>query len=79
MENENWREGEFFFLSLLLSKIYGNRIIGFHRNKRQKLRVSTKILAFRQTLRGREFSYLCYFYPKGHLMAWDFLRDRERL
>ena len=25
------------------------------------LRVGTKILEFRQTPRGREFSYLCYF------------------
>ena len=51
----------------LLSKIYGNRTIGFHRNKRQsrsthrELRVGTKILEFHQTSRGREFSYLGYF------------------
>ena len=45
---------------------------------RRELHMGTKILAFRQTPRGREFSYLCYFYPKGHLMAWDFLRGRER-
>ena len=35
-------------------------------------------LAFRQTLRYREFSYLCYFYLKGHLMAWEFLKGHER-
>ena len=38
-----------------LSKIYGNRTIGFHRSKRQsrsthrEQRVGTKILKFRQT------------------------------
>ena len=51
----------------LLSKIYGNRIVGFSRSKRKirsthyELRVGTKILEFRQTLRGREFSYFDYF------------------
>ena len=61
------REKDFFFLSLFLSKIYENRTVGFHRSKRQslsmqrELRVGTKILEFRQTPRGREFSYLCYF------------------
>ena len=35
-------------------------------------------LGFCQTPRGKEFSYLCYFYPKGHLMAWDWLRGCER-
>ena len=51
----------------LLSKIYGNRTVGFHRSKRQsrsmhrELHVSTKILEFRQTPRVREFSYLEYF------------------
>ena len=74
----------FFFLFASFSKIYGNWTIGFHRSKRQsrskhrELRVGTKILAFHQTPRAREFSYLCYFYPKGHLMAWDLLRGRER-
>ena len=29
----------------------------------------TKILEFRQTPRDREFSYLCYFKSKGHLMV----------
>ena len=32
--------------------------------------MGTKILTFCQTPRGKEFFYLCYFYPKGHLMAW---------
>ena len=51
----------------LLSKIYGNRTVGFRRSKRQsrsthrELRVGTKILEFHQTPRGREFSYLDYF------------------
>ena len=51
----------------LLSKIYGNRTLGFSRSKRQsrsmhrELHVGTKILEFRQTPRGREFSYLGYF------------------
>ena len=61
------REKDFFFLSSLLSKIYGNQTVGFRRGRRQsrstqrELRMGTKILVFRQTLRGREFSYLCYF------------------
>ena len=81
---EREREKIFFFLSLLLSKIYGNRTIGFCQSKRQsqsthrELHVVTKILAFHQTPRGREFSYLRYFYHKGHLMAWDWLRGHER-
>ena len=82
------REREIFFfliLSSFLSKIYGNRTVSFRRSKRQsssmhrELRVGTTILAFRQTPKGRKFSYLCYFYHKGHLMAWDLLRGRERL
>ena len=46
----------FFFFSSLLSKIYGNRTVGFLRSKRQswsmhrKLHVGTKILEFHQTL-----------------------------
>ena len=62
------REGNFiFFLTSLLSTIYGNRTIGFCRRRRQswstrrELRVGTKILEFRQTLQARKFSYLCYF------------------
>ena len=72
----------FIFLSLLF-KIYGNRILDFYRSRRQSwstrrgLRVGTKILVFRQTPRGREFSYLCNFEPKGYVMAWNFLRCRK--
>ena len=72
-----------FFFSLFLSQIYGNWTIDFCRNRRQswttrrELHVGTKILAFRQTSRGRKFSYLCYFEPKGYVMAWNFLRARE--
>ena len=72
-EGEREERGFFFlFLSSLLFKIYGNQIVGFHRSKRQsrstyrELRVGTKILVFRQTPRSIEFSYLCYFYHKGH-------------
>ena len=32
-------------------------------------RVGTKILEFRQTPQGKEFSYFDYFYPKSHLMV----------
>ena len=52
---------------LLLSMISGGRTVGFRPSKREsyftqrELRVGTKILEFRQTLRGREFSYLDYF------------------
>ena len=62
----------------LLSKIYENRIVGFRWSKRKsrsthrELRVGTKILEFRQTPQGREFSYLDYFLLKSHLMAWVF-------
>ena len=51
----------------LLSKIYGNWAVGFHRNEKKssstylELCVDTKILEFCQTPRGREFSYLEYF------------------
>ena len=61
------RKKDFFFFSSLLSKIYGNQTVDFCWRKRQsrsthrKLRVGTKILEFRQTPRGREFSYLFYF------------------
>ena len=63
MERE--RENDFFFRFFF--KIYGNRIVGFRRSRRQsrsmqrELHVGTKILEFRQTPRGREFSHLCYF------------------
>ena len=69
MDRECVREREilfFIFLSFLF-KIYGNWTIGFRQNRRQswsmrrELRVGTKILVFRQTPRGREFSYLSYF------------------
>ena len=57
----------FFLFFLFFSKIYENRTIGFHRSKRQsrsthrELCVGIKILKFRQTPRGREFSYFGYF------------------
>ena len=56
-----------FFFSLLLSKIYENRTVGFRQIKRKsrsthrQLRMGTKILEFRQTPRGRGFSYSVYF------------------
>ena len=64
-----------FFYSLFLSHIYGNRTVDFCRSRRQswskrrELRVGTNILAFRQISRGRKFSYLCYFEPKGYVIA----------
>ena len=72
-----------FFFSSFLSQIYGNRTSDFYRSRRQswttrrELRVDTKILAFRQTLRGRKFSGLCYFEPKGYIMAWNILRGHK--
>ena len=84
-ERERERQGEififYFFFFSLLSQIYGNRTVGFIRveNKVDPCSEGSKILGFRQIPRGREFFYMCYFYPKGHLMAWDFLRGRERL
>ena len=64
-----------FFFSLFIFQIYGNRTVDFCRSRRQswttrrELRVDTNILAFRQTLSGRKFLYLCYFEPKGYIMA----------
>ena len=61
------REKEMFFFLSLLSKIYGNRTVGFCQSKRQiwsthrELLVGIKILELRQTPRDREFSYLGYF------------------
>ena len=52
-EREREKEEKGFFS--LLSKIYGNRTIGFYRSKRKsqsthrELRVGTNILEFRQT------------------------------
>ena len=63
----------------IISKIYENQTVGFRWSKRKsrstyrELRVGTKILEFHQTPQGRKFSYLKYFKPKGHLMAWGFL------
>ena len=63
-EREGEREKDFFSL---LSKIYGNRTLGFRWRKRKsrstnlELRVGTKILEFHQTSIGREFFYLKYF------------------
>ena len=73
-EREKGKKNIFSFLS----KIYESRTVAFHQSKRQiqsthrELRVGTKIFEFRQTPQGREFSYLGYFQPKGHLMAWGF-------
>ena len=63
-EREREREKKIFSL---ISKIYENQTVGFCQSKRQsrsthrELRVGTKILEFRQTPRGREFSYFDYF------------------
>ena len=49
------------------SKIYENRIVDFHRSKRQsqsmhrELHMGIKILEFHQTPRGKEFFDLGYF------------------
>ena len=64
-EKKERKKGKMIFS--LLSKIYGNRTVGFRRTKRQsrstnlELRVGIKILEFSQTPRGREFSYFSYF------------------
>ena len=81
-----WREDFlfYFFFSSFLSHIYGNRTVDFRQSRRQswttrrELCIGTNILAFCQTLRGTKFSYLCYFEPKGYVMAWNFLRGRKR-
>ena len=58
-EKKERKKGKMIFS--LLSKIYGNRTVGFRRTKRQsqstnlELRVGIKILEFSQTPRGREF------------------------
>ena len=67
MTTEGERERGEKYREKLLSKIDENRIIGFRRSKRQsrsthrELSMGTKILEFRQTPQGREFSYLGYF------------------
>ena len=64
-----------FFFSSFLSQIYENRIVDFYRSRWQswttgrELRIDTNILAFCQSLKGRKFSYLCYFEPRGYAMA----------
>ena len=56
-EEGKWSE-KFYFLS----KIYGDRAVGFRRSKRQssstrrEFRVGTRIWGFRQTPRDRSFS-----------------------
>ena len=66
IEREREREKKDFFLFPLRFTEIRLRV-GFHRRKRQswsthqELRVGTKILEFRQTPRGIEFSYLIYF------------------
>ena len=75
---EGWKDKRGVEREKLISKIYGIWTVGFRRRKRQSrsthqdLRVGTRILELRQTPRGREFSYLVYFYPKGHLMGLGF-------
>ena len=65
----------FFFFSSFLFQIYENQTVNVHRSRRQnwytrrELRIGTNILAFCQTLKGRKFAYLCYFKPKGYVMA----------
>ena len=55
-------EGKMSEKLYLLSKIYGDWVVGFHRSKRQSsfarrnLHVDTKIWGFHQTPRGRGFS-----------------------
>ena len=59
-QREGERKGKMGFS--LLYKIYGDRAVGFYRGKKQsrsthrELRMGTKILKFRQTPQGREFS-----------------------
>ena len=59
---EKKEEGKWSEKLYLLSKIYGDRVVGFRQSKRQsssmrrKLRVGTRIWGFRQTPRGRGFS-----------------------
>ena len=66
MREERKRKWKNDFFSLL-SKIYEDRTDGFRWSKRQsssthrELCVGIKILEFRQTPRGMEFSYLVYF------------------
>ena len=65
----------FFFFSSFLSQIYENWTVDFRQSRRQswttrrELRVGTNILAFFKTSRDIKFSYLCYFEPKGNVMA----------
>ena len=62
MEKRKERKGKLSEKFYLLSKIYGDRVVGFHRSKRKssstrrELHVGTRIWGFRQTPRGRGFS-----------------------
>ena len=66
-EREREREKRGVEREKLLSKIYGNRIVGFRLSKWQsrsthrELHVGTKILEFHQTPQGRKFFYMGYF------------------
>ena len=66
-EREREREKRGVEREKLISKIYGIRTVGFRWSKKKsrsthrELRVGIKILNFRQTSQGREFSYLGYF------------------
>ena len=60
MERENFNFFYFFIRFFLRSTKIGPQVF-FGAEGKVDLRVDTKILAFRQTPGGREFSYLCYF------------------
>ena len=40
--------------------------------------LTPKSLSFVKLHEVENFTYLCYFYPKGYLMIWNWLRGRER-
>ena len=67
VREEKKREIERKKIFSLLSKIYGNRTVGFHQRKRQsrsthrELSMGTKILEFCQTPQGRKFFLLGLF------------------
>ena len=68
----------FFFISMKIESHVFIRIEGKVDQRDESYAWIPKILEFRQTPQDRKFSYLCYFYPKCHVMVWDWLRGHER-
>ena len=65
IERERNKKGDFPDIPTIESRRFESK----SRSTYRRLHVGTKILKFRKTPRGKEFSHLDYFYLKCHLMA----------